>query len=100
VKVVSNAGPLIALGKLGQLTQQPEQQEVVHQQVVYHLVPLHACQVNGGIPPMFQTRELSAGWRYTSKKLTGFYSLPDHRSHEASSPGAPGHVEQPTQQAS
>ena len=44
--------------------QQSEQQEVVKPQVVYHLVPLHARQVNGGIAPMCQARELSAGWRY------------------------------------
>jgi hypothetical protein len=36
--------------------------------VVYHLVPLRAYQVNGGIPPLVQARELSAGWRYRTQQ--------------------------------
>jgi hypothetical protein len=58
--------------------QQSEQQESVKPQVVYHLVPLRAGQVNGGIPPMFQARELSAGWGYRTTPQKVSTSPPLH----------------------
>jgi len=46
-----------------------EQYEVVKRQVVSHFVPLHACQVNGGIPLLVQAGDLSAGHRYTTARV-------------------------------
>ena len=54
-------------------TQQSEQEEAVKPQMVYHLVPLHSSQVNGGIPSLFQATKLSARKKYTTHQRVGHH---------------------------